>query len=381
MERIFHPIGQGAFYSERYYDFNIVYDCGNWKDASQADNVVKSAFTKGETVNILFISHFDNDHVNKIKTLKEHTKIEKVVMPLLHNDEKTLLINLYKYIDEDDEDLVKLIENPENFFEEETIIIKVQAGEDGESPIDDNINPINIDDIILTDSNTPHITIKSGTALNKKFGIIEWCFIPYNYEHTQRKVELIQAFKEIANYSDDDIAKLGKDTNYTLEKIVDDIKLSGTDGGKVFRKIYNKLKGRINLNSMLLYSGTKNRYKNLKVYSSLEHPFPFVPGRTNHVGCIYTGDTDLNKVKIRTVFKSIWSNVGTIQIPHHGDIKSLDTDVLSDGNYICPISVGNNNTYGHPSYETISNIRHHRSKPVFITEELSTIFIEHIPFI
>jgi len=63
IERIFHPIGQGAFYSERHKNFNIVYDCGNWKNTKLADKVVKQAFLKDEVIDILFISlHFPKNH-------------------------------------------------------------------------------------------------------------------------------------------------------------------------------------------------------------------------------------------------------------------------------------------------------------------------------
>jgi hypothetical protein len=44
IQRIFHPIGQGAFYSERHENINIVYDCGNWKNTKLADRVVKQSF-------------------------------------------------------------------------------------------------------------------------------------------------------------------------------------------------------------------------------------------------------------------------------------------------------------------------------------------------
>ena len=37
IERIFHTIGQGAFYSEKHDNFNIVYDCGTeWKNSDMS---------------------------------------------------------------------------------------------------------------------------------------------------------------------------------------------------------------------------------------------------------------------------------------------------------------------------------------------------------
>lgn len=46
--RTFHPIGQGAFYSERFYDFhgdnclNIVYDCGVLDVKKRHKNVIRN---------------------------------------------------------------------------------------------------------------------------------------------------------------------------------------------------------------------------------------------------------------------------------------------------------------------------------------------------
>ncbi len=77
IQRKFHTIGQGAFYSERHENFNIVYDCGTeWKNRAKKtlDRVITQSFSEDDTIDILFISHFDYDHVSKIHTLKEHVK-------------------------------------------------------------------------------------------------------------------------------------------------------------------------------------------------------------------------------------------------------------------------------------------------------------------
>ena len=92
IQRFFHPIGQGAFYSERHtsYNINIVYDCGTTNPSSQAkQRVVNQSFRKDEIIHILFISHFDKDHISLIDTLKKTVqRIERVVIPLLYDEEK-----------------------------------------------------------------------------------------------------------------------------------------------------------------------------------------------------------------------------------------------------------------------------------------------------
>lgn len=371
IERIFHPIGQGAFYSERHKNFNIVYDCGNWKDTKLADKVVKQAFVKDEVIDILFISHFDYDHVNKIKTLNEHTKIKKVIMPLLHNKEKTLLINFYRALNFP---ILTLIENPQEFFGQETQIITIEASENSENPINDSIEPINLDE--LETSNIP-----SGSILRKNFKSYEWIFIPYNYQYSSRNKEL----EDLLINSEFDVEKLKTNPKYTIDESI--------SNRKKLKDIYIKVDGNINQNSMLLYSGINCLHKNCEQEAfHLDYPFrhfrcydEFYHIRwhqmrkvRHRVSCIYTGDTNLNEVNIKSIFQKFWKSVGTIQIPHHGDIKSFDESVLYDKYYWCPISVGETNTYGHPSCTVISKVISQDSCPILVTENLTSGFIEHI---
>lgn len=97
MKRTFYPVGQGAFYGESFYAdncrFNVVYDCGSVSKG--VDKVISDSFHKDEDIDILFISHFDSDHVNKIGILKNSVrKIKSVVMPLLSDKHKCILLAL-----------------------------------------------------------------------------------------------------------------------------------------------------------------------------------------------------------------------------------------------------------------------------------------------
>lgn len=371
IKRIFHPIGQGAFYSERHKNFNIVYDCGNWKNTKLADNIIKQAFIKDEVIDILFISHFDYDHVNKIKSLGKHTKIKKVIMPLLHDNEKTLLINLYRALNFQ---ILTLIENPREFFGEETQIITVEPSENIDSPISDNTELIDLD-------NLKNTKIQSGSILRKNFDTYEWAFIPFNHKYKDRNNELERLLSE----NGFNVYKLKTDPKYTIRIT--------TDERQKIKNIYTKVSGNINQNSMLLYSGINHLHKNCKqkafnlerIYYYFECDDEFYCFRfhrmyreRHRVSCIYTGDTDLNIVKIKSIFKNFWKSIGTIQIPHHGDIKSFDKSVLDDKYYWCPMSVGKTNTYGHPSIAVVLEILSQDSCPILVTENLNSCFIELI---
>jgi len=377
-------VGQGAFYSEKHNDFNIVYDCGNKNNTRLGTKVVLQAFDKDDVIDILFISHFDYDHVSKIKVLKDHVKsIKKVVMPLLHDEDKILLSNIYRVLNFN---IFTLINKPQEFFDSNTQIITVKSTNNNQKPIESNSNNIkNIDELSDKES------IESSTILKKTFTIdsesYEWIFIPYNYEYKERKDELEKLLKAKGF----DVDKLKRDTNYTLDAITNDVGISIRKGGKLFKEVYEnkKVSGSINQNSMLLYSGLKCKKINCKSifppYLRLSVLYHFIHHKVTterrRVSCIYTGDTDLNIVKIKSIFKDYWSSVGTIQIPHHGALKSFNKDTLEDKGYLCPMSVGEKNSYGHPSSKVLGDILSQACYPMVITENLASTYVETIEYV
>jgi ribonuclease BN (tRNA processing enzyme) len=370
IKRIFHSIGQGAFYSERHEQYNIVYDCGEWKDSNLADKVVKQSFLQDERIDILFISHFDYDHVSKISTLKNHVNsIDNVILPLLHPNEKILLLNIYKALDIN---IIELINNPQEYFGQNTKIIYVK-GAIGTDEISIEAEAIDIKTIVTGTE------IESGTAIF--IGIDDWIFIPYNHEYLARNERLE---KELAGEGFN-VEKLKTDNDYSIEKIVSDIGLTKRQGGKKLKEIYERLEGNINQNSMLLYSGTGKSNINEKKISNVYWgnnihaywTFPFLP-IIERVGCIYSGDADFNITNIHIIFDNFFEKVGTIQIPHHGDLKMFNSTMLDEKFYYCPISFGNNNSYGHPSGKVISEILAKNSLPLMISEKPSSEFIQII---
>ena len=89
LERILHPSGHGAFFTERIQqeekeDIIVVYDCGTTdkNEKELLEKEINEFFSNGDTIDILFISHFDSDHVNGIGLLKPYiTNKTKMVMP------------------------------------------------------------------------------------------------------------------------------------------------------------------------------------------------------------------------------------------------------------------------------------------------------------
>ena len=76
MIRTFHPIGQGAFYTEEFNNFTAVYDCGSETDLPLLHHEIRETFSAHQHINALFISHFDNDHINGLEYLLNYCRVE-----------------------------------------------------------------------------------------------------------------------------------------------------------------------------------------------------------------------------------------------------------------------------------------------------------------
>ena len=79
LERILHPVGQGGFSVEIIKDFCIVYDCGSISSYSMIESCIDHFSRKVKQVDVLFISHFDKDHVNGIRYLINSVPVKKAV--------------------------------------------------------------------------------------------------------------------------------------------------------------------------------------------------------------------------------------------------------------------------------------------------------------
>ena len=387
IKRIFFPIGQGAFYAEKHDQFNIVYDCGNYRKTKLSENIVKQSFNKNDDIDILFISHLDWDHISLLKTLKESVNsIRNVFLPLLHKEKKILLRKIYHSLGYSSLDI---IDDPEKFFGDNTKIIYINPSENNRS------NESGEEITISHNNNNLPSVINSGTAIKIRGYRDYWCFVPYNIKNKERIENLKKELKKAGL----DMQKLITDPDYAMRIIIgpkkDDLK-----------KCYKSLEGKINENSLVIYSGpiprrtppssfiqahyttNDNDYDNYDNYDNYDYdnydyyyyyPYYF---DLRASGCIYTGDVDLNKFDIKDVYKQFWNTVGTVQIPHHGSIKNFEESFLKNNGrpLICPISYGIRNSYGHPSLNVVNNISLNGSFVIHITEDSGSKYIQLIDF-
>ncbi len=405
IQRIFYPIGQGAFYAEKHENFNIVYDCGS-NSYKSSRPVVQQAFSNEDEIDILFISHLDLDHVSLIETLKDTVKkINYVILPLLHEEQKVFLISLYQILLEEEEKegytiLLNILKDPQIFFGEDTKIIYVDSAK---------IEPKDSEPKYIEELD---FEIPSGQKIITK-KIKNWVFIPHNHKHTERDQLLVDKLEK-GNF---DVDKLKKgEENYILCKI------KNKKEKKKLHTIYDTLPGEnknkkikknknINENSMFLYSGPIEQDSKGTVFicklithtdgteiltgTSIEvndgagrtihsvndkefYTAEYVMlNNNNKAGCVYTGDGNMKKVNIKQIYSQYWEYVGTIQIPHHGAKNDYKATAIQDDSlsYYCPISAKTNNKH-HPHEDVIKSIKEEDSIPIQITEDPSSIFIQ-----
>lgn len=374
-QRTFFPVGQGAFYGETIRNeennstFNIVYDCGS-VSKSAIKPTIKHSFPKGSKIDILFISHFDADHVNQITTLKDEFDIKRVVMPLLDKNDADILVGVYSILNQ--QDVVDIIKRPETFFGERTKITKVRAVNQNDT---DN-NPEENDRLSIEaeEVNLP-AEISSGTPIIYKCCKQDiWLSIPYNYKFEERNKQ----FKELLNKANIDIDSI-QNGNFNKNDIK---KLQNLYKNKLNR-IIGKLDGTINENSMLLISTPNSKEEFVWHYCNI-YPYyrHYFCDWLHYGGCIYTGDASLNKI-CNLFFNKVKSlnTISTIQVAHHGSRRSFDIDFFKKINIekrfiVCPISFGSNNQHGHPAPSVLTELLSIHAMPIFITENRNDIYIQ-----
>ena len=79
-ERFIFPVGQGGFAGERIGNYVVAFDCGSISSTSMVESCIDHVNREIDHVDLLFISHFDNDHVNGIRYLLSYTTVKKAVV-------------------------------------------------------------------------------------------------------------------------------------------------------------------------------------------------------------------------------------------------------------------------------------------------------------
>lgn len=329
VKRTFHPVGQGAFFTEQFYNddattllYNVVYDCGSRSKGikTQMERSIRNVFHDKKEIDVLFLSHFDDDHINFVKTLKDKGYLSgtRIIIPMLAAEE-WLRITPYFF----NYNYVLSLDDISRGGTTRVIRVKFDGEEVGE--LTHNNDPIIIEKI-------EGDTISSGSLLQPNLPVhdVVWYYAPFNVQFN----ELIEEFREKLKNEGLDYGKL-TDKDYVLGNI------------SILKQIYENLGKRpsvgtvINLNSLLVMSYPKDAEKCCFVDSIRMSGYYWEHWMCHHNwsypgSCLYTGDTSANETfvwqrieKIIDHCLGIDSTLGLLQIPHHGSKNSYDDKLLT----------------------------------------------------
>lgn len=83
----FHPVGQGLFSSGTVYyergEFCYVYDCGTSSSKRILTDAIISYKPKGQTLDMVAISHFDQDHISGLEVLLSRHPVRVLLLPAI----------------------------------------------------------------------------------------------------------------------------------------------------------------------------------------------------------------------------------------------------------------------------------------------------------
>ncbi|MGL5427918.1 MAG: MBL fold metallo-hydrolase [Cetobacterium sp.] len=347
MERIFYPVGHGAFYIENILGKNIIFDCGTVsKRIFLEESIDRFIENYGKTVDLLIISHFDIDHYNGIKKLlKKQVKVKRILIPDLNCD--LSIVNSIENFDSIEKDIpydekikiLKFMMNPEQTLEsnfKNSKIIKVS-----QIDLESKKNELNSK---IIDFQNLEKNIESGTEIR-----IGTCNSPYLKEWIIKPFSLKQSIQDIGNLllEINNEFQLGiLEEDLTSEEVLRNIwkKLDQDKSGEILEKIISIFKNKDKSN--------KNEYS-LCVYSGL------IEDRVStKIGCLYTGDYNLKLSKnmqiLEKVYKEVLKNIGIVQVPHHGSEENYNDDLIFENVKVAIISVGSK--YGLPAKSVMEKI-------------------------
>ena len=404
----FAKAGQGLFYNGILYGenrakFTFVYDCGTHQFTRRGSSALRKSITDfrdimGKRLDLLFISHFDRDHISHIPELIDGKQLGTVVIPYIDLDMRVLITSTFfpKYIEDNDDvenedrnDLIDFVQNPIRFFRErgaEKIIILYGNDENAEDPNEVNFPPSPKPDSppssvidkgdLYKENDSKNVqsddTNESGVEIIKygRFAYIIACHFAWEFK------TLNPYIKQIDN------ERLRVEFSEILQKY--DIKkrrsaFSNSDCTIELRRLYKKYFAEINESSLIVRSRPLTKYRQLnESHSSQPCQFytncgckclycdydltnnSFNHGDMEYADTLLTGDISLNSHIadcLRTTYRGMFDfyTPQIMLIPHHGSKTSIHDDWCSRVSYCLGnvrtslvLSYGRRNTFNHP---------------------------------
>lgn len=374
MIRSFLPVGQGACCIEKFdlkdderQNITVLYDCGSSTSLDLLKACLKENIKENSTIHAVFISHFDEDHVNGLPYILKHYRVKNLFIPLVTEEELHYLqlicvTRLSFSLDRDFfYSFFKYFRSPHGLIPSDTTIYYVQTYQSENITYEQKKQTR--DRIIPSGEDVSYRLLPND---NKEV-MYEWQYIPYNFRQKARYDDLLNELERAFN------------KRLTLNNILKLVENDPKNCIVKIKKVFKKISGSLNANSMVLFSGPK--YKRMaQVKYDVYRPTRFKCCASeccfNHIvkpGCLYMGDYDANGERkwddLVNAFMEYWELIGCIQIPHHGSRHNYNVELTNDRTRYYVISVGTDNKYRHPHDYVIKDMLFKGSLFSIVTEQ------------
>lgn len=387
----------------------MVYDCGVLRKQTPLKQKIKDFCQNiGDKtpIDLLCISHFDEDHVIGLEALCEDREVKNILVPLLTVYDIFLLLGNSNFSQFTlVSDVLYDVYHPNGNKYARVIEVSPSNSEDTAPNNDEpNSGSIYLDEEApgRPDRDTPtqrKILNNRGVLLiSSKLKGLNWEFKPFfmclglpNYFKDSLKKEL----RNLLGVSSQDDANLKKELLAALSAK----NIKHTQIKKAYQKVIDpnkkpeQLKGvDINPYSLCLYSGAKNEIEiSRRIISAPGCTFCspygcYLPCWENHyfwksskTGCLYLGDYNAKTEKYLNPlckhYQAYARKADVLQIPHHGSVKnwSIALPIFFNPN-IAFTQAGLHNTYGHPNPSVIKESSRFACTSV-ITEDTENLTI------
>lgn len=359
-----HNVGQGLFCSGeiRVFDcsqnhkFVYVYDCGSSSSAHYLSKAIHRFSHKITEIDLLIISHFDEDHINGVSRLLGKCKVKRVLLPDISLEERLVLAfrskvgisnkNYEFYLDPAKFILTK-------FTVGEVLIVPPASGQTSDidkKDFDIRDNPIVYDEDSTFKSTNPRIKkLKPGSKLTV-FNCFE--FIPYN-DNFVIKNRIQRKFRQAIDKERKNLigARTSTDIEHSLLKLSEKYNQAFKSGNNGYRK---------NVISLFMFIAPINFDINI---TCLISPYLFKKISVNKNAFLFTGDAYLcSKRRLKKLKDFITTakflNISCFQIMHHGADGSSFKGLAKEINPL--ISVCSSDPYGsykHPHKSVLTDFK------------------------
>lgn len=403
-----HPVGQGFFHVGRLLagdgtSFSYVVDCGAMRKYSSARGreiakVIRD-WDDSRTLDILFLSHAHEDHVNGVPLLlakKRGLRADTVMMPLLSMEERLIAFARTS------------LEDPaaaaSEFYREFTLdpvsaigqfepnqIVLIEGGSQGggapfSRPQDNNDGgpegaglltqetrgwkPVG-KGVIYRHAQAGHSRVSaipsgkststvvmpdSAGVLVRTASGIDWLLAPY-IDPVLRATQatFIRALAGSLKTTSTALRAQLADPAYVLNLLA--------KRESELRDAYRRVARDLNITSMCLYSGLPRHFRTTAPTTykarlgrwSMEHP------RVNKLGWLGTGDADLKHYRRRQAFLrhygTLLEEVISLTLPHHGSEGNFHPELIERSRpLICVASADSFGTWRHPGSGVVQSV-------------------------